>query len=337
MKWPQIMSKSNSGTKSAQEIEELEKELETEAENATDEQPSEDDEEEEEEDKSKHANDDDEDESDDSDEDDEEDEGDEDEDDEESDDEDDTEDDEDDEEDNDDDQNANKKGNKKIPAWMVKMNERRVSKAIKDAQAKASKDFEEKNGRKPNANEKKELDSDLAKDFEEEFGVAPDENTVKFLKFLEKRTGLNPETKERLAKIEKDALARAEEIGFEQDFSSQKKLINKLFPEASEKVINRIKAKVKELAYTEKYSKYSLDDIIRLNRKSLAPVPRTKTGEPSKGGKGMARYTADNIDPENIDWESMSNEEAEKVMNALEKKQGNLSRVKIFRKGKKVN
>jgi hypothetical protein len=54
--------------------------------------------------------------------------------------------------------------------------------------------------------------------------------------------------------------------------------------------------KIKELAYTEKYSKYSLTDIIRLNRKALTPVDRKKTGEPSKGGADQARYTADQID-----------------------------------------
>lgn len=239
----------------------------------------------------------------------------------------------------DDDDKGDKSKDKPIPAWMVKMNERRLNKAVEDAKKQAREEFEAEHGRKPNAEEKKDLEDDLASDFEKEFGVAPDENTKKFLGWLEKRTSskMSPELTERMAKIEQDALEKAEEIGFEQDFTKQKKLLDKYFPEADTKVIDRIKAKVKELAYTEKYAKYDLADIIRLNRKSLAPVERKKTGEASRGGTGQARYTPDQIDPEKIDWKSMSVEEADKVMTAIEKNQGKKSRMQIFRKGKRIN
>ncbi len=328
------MNENNSGTKSAEEILALEKELENDANEAMKEarKPSED---EDDEPKSKPDK---KDEDDEEDADDEEDEG-EDEDEGDLDDED-TEDDDEDQDDADDDagKTKDKTKDKPVPAWMVKMQERRIAKEVAKAREEARAEFEKEHGRKPNADEKKELDSDLIDDFKKEFGVEPDENTMKFLKFLEKRSPkLSPEFTERMAKIEQANIEKLEEIGFEQDFSKQKKLLDKYFPDADTKALDRIKVKVKELAYTEKYAKYSLDDIIRLNRKALSPVERKKTGEKSKGGNGTARYTADNIDADNVDWESMSIEEAEKAMNALEKKQGKVSRMKIIRKGRQVN
>lgn len=253
---------------------------------------------------------------------------------------DDLEDEEDDDEDEEEDDDDDAPKGKKLPAWQVKMQERRLNKAKTEIESNLRKEFEEKYGRKPTTEEKQEMKDSLAEDFEKEFGVEPDEKTLKFLKFLEGRTKkfeMPPEMSKRLEKIEKHSIEQAEEIGFENDFAKQKKLINKFFPDADEKTIDRIKGKVKELAYTEKYAKYDLSDIIRLNRKALTPVERRKTGESSKGGHGQARYTPDQIDPEKIDWASMSVEEAEKTMDMLEKQQGKKSRVKIYRKGQLIN
>ncbi len=342
------MADQNTGTKTAEEILEMEKELEAEA-KANEQAPSEFDEDDEDEpeptkkgkkEKTKVEDDEDEDEGDedDADEDDSEDEDDDTEDDDE------TEDDDDEEADDKDEDDDEPKGKKKTPAWQLKMQERRFNKKIAEARTEITKEFEAKYGRKPTDAEKKDLDKSLddslAEDFEKEFGEAPDEKTVKFLKFLEKRnskTNFSPEFTERIAKIEKDAIEKAEVIGFENDFSKQKKLLDKLFPGVSEKALARIKSKVKEFAYTEKYAQYTLDDIIKLHRKALAPLSRKKTGEPSRGGAGQARYTADNLDPEKIDWDSLSVEEAEKTMAALEKGQGKKSNLKIYRKGKRVN
>lgn len=315
----------NSGTKSAEDILKLEKELEQEANVAMNEarKPSEDEDEIPEKVEEKVEEDEDEDDEDgdiddeDIDEDDEEDEG---------------------EIDEDDKHPKSKDKEKAVPAWMVKMQERRLQQEIARAREEARKEFEKEHGRKPDADEKKELDSNLVDDFKEEFGIEPDENTKKFLQFLEKRQPkLSPEFTERMAKIEQANIEKLEEIGFEKDFSQQKPLIDKYFPKLDDKALNRIKTKVKELAYTEKYAKYSLDDIIRLNRKALTPVERKRTGEPSKGGAGQARYTVDNIDADKIDWDSLSIEEAEKAMASLEKNQGKTSRLKVYRKGRAIN
>lgn len=329
----------NSGTPSAEEIQKMEKELDQDAQdNLKEDKPSDiditDDDEDEKplkkEDKSKKKKDDD----------DKEDEDEDIEEDLESEDDDDIDEDDKDLENEDEDEEDEPKGEKKTPAWKIKMQERRFNKKLDEAREELREEFEEKYGRKPNKEEKKDIEDNLIESFKEEFGVEPDEQTTKFLNWIEKRnekTKPSPEFLERMQKIEKDALVKAEEIGYETDFSKQKKLVEKLFPEADEKAINRIKAKVKELAYTERYAKYSLEDIIRLNRKTLAPVERKKTGEPSKGGAGQARYTADMIDPEKIDWDTMSVDEAEKVMSQLEKQQGKKNQLKIYRRGKAIN
>lgn len=229
----------------------------------------------------------------------------------------------------------------KIPAWKVKMQEKRerqrVETAVAEATANLRKEFEEKYGRKMTKSEEA-LHDESVDSLLEQLAEETDEKkkVLLMLKFFQENS-VSTQMKEKMSKLDERTTIQIEEEEFNKDFKSQKKLLDKLFPDLNEKQLEKVKSKVKEIAYTEKYQNYSLSDIIRLNRKQIAPIEKRKTGEPSRGGTGASRISSDQLDIDKIDWDSLSIEEAERVMKQIEEKEKGKSRVKVFRRGTRIN
>lgn len=147
--------------------------------------------------------------------------------------------------------------------------------------------------------------------------------------------GISPDFGQRLKQFESVAEEQAEEAGFEKEWKSKgtTKALERLFPKASGKDLDVIKRKAHDLAFTKRYAKYSLEDIIRLNRKSLLR-DKKKSIDDHKGGskRGLVKYDLDN--PDSIPWGDLSIQEFERVSDQLGKRSG--KRMKIYRKGQRI-
>lgn len=254
-------------------------------------------------------------------------------DDEDSDDEDDDAEDDDDGEDDDEEDDQPRGRNKRfIPLWQHKKELKQQEKRLRKDLSKAAKDASE------TADDVDEDSGDVL-DIVKKYGLPNDkgqgqEFVSAIIKAAAKRVNKNVSADD-IAKIKQTVADQEEDRLFNREMAKTEKTLRKLFPEAKGKDIARIKERLKVLAYTEKYEKYSLRDILMLNRDKLEPKAKKKTGE-STGERGSAkvkvtkRYNLD--DPDSIPWGDLTDEEFDEVSTALEKRSG--SGLKIIRRGK---
>lgn len=244
-------------------------------------------------------------------------------------------DDSDDEGDEDDEEDDQPRGRKKrfIPLWQHKKELKQQEKRLRNDLTKAAKDASE-------TAEDVDEDSDDVLEIVKTYGLPNDKGqgqkfVAAIIKAASKRVTKNVSPDD-IAKIKEKIADQEEDRLFNREMAKTEKTIRKLFPEAKGKAIGRIKERLKVLAYTEKYEKYSLRDILLLNKDKLAPKDKKRTGE-STGERGSAkvkvtkRYNLD--DPDSIPWADLSDEEFDEVSAALEKKSG--SGLKITKRGRK--
>lgn len=224
-----------------------------------------------------------------------------------------------------------KEGDKQIPVWKHKMELKRQKQRIEaELKKSANRNDGEVDIEKEVADAvtKFKLDPEVGK----EFLITIRDLTAKA---IEKKFGISEDLKKSLSVFEERQREQLEERGFEQEFGKNLKTIRKLFPDAEQSQIDKLKARVKELAYTKKYANYALEDIIRLNRKTLAPATKSKSVDGHKAGTSRSSVRYDLSDPTSIPWSELSPEEFEKVSEALASR--STARSKIYRKGKRIN
>ena len=216
-----------------------------------------------------------------------------------------------------------------IPLWQHKKELKQQEKRLRTELGKAAKSVAERS-------DDIDEDSDEVKEIVDEFGLDPEKGprfVQKLIQAASKRSGNISkaefdEMKEKLRDSEEDKR-------FNEDMRKTTKTIRKLFPEVSPGDMEQIKEKIKELAYTKRYAKYSLDDIVTLNRESLSPMKRKKTGEKGRkigGERGVESYDLEN--PDSIPWGELSDKEFSRISDELAKKNRKL---KIVRQGQQIN
>ena len=86
-----------------------------------------------------------------------------------------------------------------------------------------------------------------------------------------------------------------------------------------------MKARLKQLAYSERYKRYKLEDIVSLEKGSFAPKKKKKTGEhKGTGGKVTTKRKYNLNDPDSIPWDGMSDKEFDEVSEKLAAGKGRL-------------
>jgi len=211
-----------------------------------------------------------------------------------------------------------------IPIWQhkkeLKQQEKQFRKEIEDAASKKtarSDDFDE---------------DDEAKMIAKEFGL-DEETGPKFVQRLIQVASKRHDseiTREEFQKMQEKLADADEDRKFNDEMAGSIKTIRQLFPDIIPSEVDKIKEKVKELAYTKRYAKYTLDDIIHLNRETLTPTGKKKTGEKGKQmGVHRAGESYDLDNPDSIPWGELSDKEFDQVSTELEKKS---SKFKITRR-----
>lgn len=218
-----------------------------------------------------------------------------------------------------------------IPLWQHKKEMKQLEKRMKRDLQKAAQNASE------TADDVDE-DSDDVQEIVTKYGLPKDkgpEFVSALIKAATKRMSKEISVDD-IKKLRKQVADQEEERQFNREMSKTEKTIRKLFPEVRSKDLARIKERVKKLAYTERYQKYSLRDIVLLNKEKLAPKDKKRTGE-SAGDRGATKVKAskryDLSNPDSIPWADLSDEEFDEVSAELEKRSG--SGIKVHKKNRR--
>lgn len=224
---------------------------------------------------------------------------------------------------------------KNIPVWQHKMEVKRAKQeADKQAREEMESELKKRVEDTPKGLSEK---SDEIQSIVKEFGL-DEEQGPKFVKSLidvvEKKMGAS-EFSKKVEKLESELADAKEEAEFNKEFDTVSSVLRDEFGELSNKDLSRIKKKLKDLAYSEKYHTYPLEDIVKLKSGELKPSGKKKTLEKKRtrqGNRNVKSYDLD--DPDSIPWDDLSDEEFDKLSKLLEER---TPRVKIYRKGQKIN
>lgn len=217
--------------------------------------------------------------------------------------------------------------NKKIPLWQHKKALRQQEKKLRKELVSAAKDASE------STDDVSENDDDV-KEIAKKYGLNEKlgpKLVADIIKAAANRTSTKI-TDEEIKKIRKDIADRKENEKFGDEMRKTEKTIRKLFGKVSLGDKARIQSKLRKIAYTSQYKHYSLNDILRLNRKVFMPKEKRRTGEGSgtrPTGKVSNVKKYDLTNPSSIPWDKLSDAEFDEVSAALE---GGKSRVKIIKR-----
>lgn len=218
-----------------------------------------------------------------------------------------------------------------IPLWQHKKELKQQEKRLRRDLSKAAQDASD------SADDVDE-DSDDVQDIVTKYGLPKDkgpEFVAALIKAAARRANKDISAGD-LKKLREKVAEQEEDRLFNREMSKTDKTIRKLFPNAKSKDVGRIKEKLKILAYTERYQKYSLRDILLLNKDKLTPKKKEKTGE-SQGDRGSTklkvskRYNLN--DPDSIPWADLSDEEFDEVSAELAKRSG--SGIKVHKRNRR--
>jgi len=223
-----------------------------------------------------------------------------------------------DDEDEDDDDTRGKKEEKVIPLW-------RHKKELKQQKSRLTKELGALATRSTDEGVEFDEDSDEVKEFVKEFGLDEKVGPKWIVRLLGMAVNaLGPKLKE-VEKLKEHVLDATEEKMFMRDLNKAMPLIRKVLKDPNEKQLERATKKIRELAYSDDYKSYKLEDIIRLNKKSIAGSDagkeKRKTGEHgrrTKTGRSVEAFDLDN--PDSIPWKDLNDAEFDKVSAALEKR-----------------
>lgn len=222
-------------------------------------------------------------------------------------------------------------GAKMVPAYKIKIAEKRLEKKLRDEFDAKLKDLSEK----PKGD--RDEGSDEVKAIVKEFGLH-EELGPKFIEaiagVIARKGGIDKDIREKIQKFETIHQDEVERAGFEKEFSTNEKLIRKIYPDIDTKGILKVKDKLHDLAYDKKYAHYRLEDVIRLNRKSLYQT-KGAGGESSRGGTSKGEFSVDLSQPDKIPWNELTPEQFQKVSDELGKR--STGRLTVVRDGKIIN
>lgn len=165
-------------------------------------------------------------------------------------------------------------------------------------------------------------DKDDALDsFATEFSVSPDVAGAmldRMTDLVGKRLGIDEIRKNQQAD---QALRKAqeEEDGFKAEWGEESTQKAIKAAAGDREITVDVQKRIKELAYDERYAKYRLSDIVRLESDSIFGSESTHTAERSRGGSGSGRGQKDVEDMSTDDINSMSDDEFLKFSNDLGK------------------
>lgn len=240
-------------------------------------------------------------------------------------------DDDEDSEDDEDDDSPRDRQKRFIPLWQHKKEMKQQEKRLRKDLSKAAQDASD-------SAEDVDEDSDDVQEIVTKYGLPKDkgpEFVTALIKAAAKRANKDISSGD-LKKLREKVAEQEEDRLFNREMTKTEKTIRKLFPDVRSKDVGRIKEKLKILAYTERYQKYSLRDILLLNKDKLTPKKKEKTGE-SQGDRGSTkvkvskRYNLN--DPDSIPWADLSDEEFDEVSAELAKRSG--SGLKVHKRNRR--
>lgn len=172
--------------------------------------------------------------------------------------------------------------------------------------------------------------SDDVKELADEFGIAPEAISRladRIARNVRSSIKLPEDVSKKLEAFQERERQVTEEQGFEKEWENATDFIRKENKDLSDAEISAVKAKVKELAYTETYARYRLTDILRLESANLLPQKGRKTAEPGKGGSQAGDKVVDYSKITDDDLKNMSSAEFEKYSEFMAKQGSRYTRI----------
>jgi len=156
---------------------------------------------------------------------------------------------------------------------------------------------------------------------------------------IKKQANISPDLANRIDKVEKDYEVEKERLAYENNFNEQiVPVLKDINSEATNEQLKKAKDKLKELAYSDRYGKYELSDIVSLNKaefdKILEKKEPKKTAESGRPGSQKGKQiTGEYKDMDTDELVRLSTEEGidpkefEKISNELEKRSPSILKV----------